>query len=312
MEAALTGPFGRIALGQTPLAIGHTADNQLVVNDPKTSLHHAEIRPEPQGYSIIDLGSTNGTFLNAQQIDPHVARRLSAGDTIRIGDTVLTYEVIGASPELPAYASYSQEYPPGYPPTVAAPPPFTGYGPGAQQGVYQGYQPPPPPAYPAYPYGPPSEQYAPQSMSPPGSPGSVAPVPVPGRRSQLWIVLGTVGGVLVIVIILFAVIAANASTPTRTLNAFCNAFKSGDYQTAYNQLSIGLQKEYGSEAEFALAFSTNGTLGKITGCTVSNVNDSAGSGTITYTVAGGQTLVDDYILIDENGVWKINAQRPRT
>jgi hypothetical protein len=118
--------------------------------------------------------------------------------------------------------------------------------------------------------------------------------------------------VLLIGIILFAVIAANVSTPTKTLNAFCNALKSGDYQTAYNQLSSGLQNRYGSEAQFALEFSTNGSLGKVTDCTVSNVNDSAGSGTISYTFASRQTLVDDYVLIKENNTWKINAQQPRT
>jgi hypothetical protein len=45
---------------------------------------------------------------------------------------------------------------------------------------------------------------------------------------------------------------------------------------------------------------------------VSNVNDSAGSGTISYTFASRQTLVDDYVLIKENNTWKINAQQPRT
>ncbi len=145
-------------------------------------------------------------------------------------------------------------------------------------------------------------------------PGYAAPVPVarPKSRRGLWIALGIIGGVLLIAIILFAVIAANVSTPTRTLNAFCNALKSGDYQTAYNQLSSGLQSHYGSEAQFALEFSTNGSLGKVTDCTVSNVNDSAGTGTISYTFASSQTLVDDYVLIKENNSWKINAQQPRT
>ncbi len=156
-------------------------------------------------------------------------------------------------------------------------------------------------------------QYAPQPISPAGMPGYAAPVPVtrPRSRRGLWIALGVIGGVLLIAIILFAVIAANVSTPTKTLNAFCNALKSGDYQTAYNQLSSGLQSRV-NESQFAAAASTNGTLGKVTDCTVSNVNDSAGTGTISYTVASGQSVVADYILIKENGIWKINSQQPRT
>lgn len=323
MEATLNGPYGRTALGPTSLTIGRAADNQLVVNDPRTSSHHAEIRPEGQGYSVIDLGSTNSTFINEQRIEPNVPRLLAAGDRVRIGDTIFTYELTGVSQIEPTiYAAYNQGDNAGYPPTVAAPP-FTGYGSDAQQGAPQAYQPPPPPpAYQAYPYAPPAQQYAPQyapqPMSPQGMPGYAAPVPAarPRGRRGLWIALGIIGGVLLIAIILFitlfAVIAANVSTPTKTLNAFCSALKGGDYQTAYNQLSSSLQSQLGSEAKFAAAFSSNGQLGKITDCTVSNVNDTAGTGTISYTFASGQTLVDDYVLIKENNTWKINAQQPRT
>lgn len=304
MVATLNGPNGRTALGPTSLSLGRAPDNQLVVNDPKSSSHHAEIRPEGSGYSIIDLGSTNGTFINEQRIQANVPHLLAAGDMVRIGDTIFTYELTGVS-EIE--------------PTAYAAPPFVGYGSDAQQGAPQAYQPPPPPpAYQAYPYAPPAQQYAPQyapqPMSPPGMPGYAAPVPVarPKSRRGLWIALGIIGGVLLIGIVLFAVIAANVSTPTKTLNAFCSALKSGDYQTAYNQLTSSLQSQLGTEAVFAAAFSSNGQLGKITDCTVSNVNDSAGTGTITYTFAGGRTLVDDYVLIQENNTWKINAQNPRT
>lgn len=314
MEAILNGPSGRTELGPTPLTIGRTADNQLVVNDPKASSHHAEVHLEGQGYSLIDLGSTNGTFINEQRINPNVPCMLSSHDTIRIGDTVFSYEVTDPyQPDPTVYANYNQGNAPGYTPTVAAPSSFTGYG--------SDNAPPLPPPPPDYPYAQPQQGYAPPSMNAQGMPGTAA---IPGyaapagapvqRRSRrrLWIILGIVGGVLLLLIILFAVIGANASTPTKTLNAFCNALKSGDYPTAYNQLSSGLQKQFGSESEFALVFSTNGNLGKVTDCSVSNVNDSAGSGTINYTFSSGNTLVDDYVLIQENNTWKINDQHPRT
>jgi predicted component of type VI protein secretion system len=126
MEAALNGPNGRIVLGATPLTIGRTPDNQLVVNDAKASSHHAEIRPDGQGYSITDLGSTNGTFVNGQRLIPHMARQLNNGDAIRIGDTQYNYEgaIGGSSPQYAStvYAGPGQSG--GFDQTIpAAPPP---------------------------------------------------------------------------------------------------------------------------------------------------------------------------------------------
>jgi hypothetical protein len=92
MEAALHGPFGRMALGPGALTIGRTLDNRLVVNNPTASSHHAEIRPGVHGYSLTDLGSTNGTFVNEQQLAPYLPRLLQGGDRIRIGDMTFLYE----------------------------------------------------------------------------------------------------------------------------------------------------------------------------------------------------------------------------
>jgi hypothetical protein len=92
MEAALQGPFGRTVLGPRVLTIGRALDSQLVVNNPTASSYHAEIRPGVYGYSLTDLGSTNGTFVNEQQLAPHYQRLLQGGDRIRIGDMTFLYE----------------------------------------------------------------------------------------------------------------------------------------------------------------------------------------------------------------------------
>ena len=107
MEAVLNGPGGRVVLGPAPLTIGRTPDNQLAVNDIKASSHHAEIRPDGQGYSIIDLGSTNGTYVNGQRLERGMPRQLNPGDTIRIGDTPYTYQTSGGNDSQYAATAYA-------------------------------------------------------------------------------------------------------------------------------------------------------------------------------------------------------------
>ena len=72
--------------------------------DPKVSSRHAEIKIfGPEHYYIVDLASTNGTFLNGARID---RRKLSHDDAIRVGDTVLRVSVLeGTVPVSPDWAS---------------------------------------------------------------------------------------------------------------------------------------------------------------------------------------------------------------
>lgn len=93
MAASLVGPSGRTPLGQTALTIGRHLDNHLVLNDNQVSAHHAIVRCEGQIYSIIDVGSTNGTFVNKQCVYRDTSQPLAAGDVIRVGQTLLTFEV---------------------------------------------------------------------------------------------------------------------------------------------------------------------------------------------------------------------------
>lgn len=97
IQASLTGPMGKIPLGTTRFTIGRAPDNQLVLsNDAKVSSHHAEISLAGQNYAIADLGSTNHTFVNEQDLYHNPPRLLQHGDIIRIGDTRFTYEVMNA------------------------------------------------------------------------------------------------------------------------------------------------------------------------------------------------------------------------
>jgi hypothetical protein len=63
-------------------AIGRAVDNQLVIDDPSVSLHHAEILASGQGFLIRDLGSANGTLVNGSRTNEC---QLYLGDEIAMG-----------------------------------------------------------------------------------------------------------------------------------------------------------------------------------------------------------------------------------
>ncbi len=307
MEAALQGPSGRTVLGTGTLTIGRAADNQLVVSDSKASSHHAEMRLVGQSYTITDLGSTNGTFINEQRLDHNIPRLLNAGDAIRIGDTTFIYGVSGVSQVAPTvYADSDQENNSAYQPTVlAAPPSFTDYGSNAQQG----YQPPPPP--PTYaPFAPPPPQPAygqPAYVPPaalPGVPGYAPPAQSRKKsRRGLWITLAII--IAVLAIACGAIVYAGRSTPAKTLDTFCNAVKSGDAQTAYNQLSQSNQSGI-SEQVFASAFS------RFSSCTYGSISESdpnAAAPVTFFGTAGGSLNAQVDLMQDNEGTWKITAIR---
>src|ERR1700730_11544408 len=138
MEAMLHNPNGSMILGSGTVSIGSTSDNQLILRDGSAGAHHAEIRSEGQGHSIIDLGTSVGTFVNGQRIYTQVQQILQNGDTVSIGSSQLTYEVrssaavpptVYASPDSSGvppttYGSYDATSNASYPPpSSAAPPP---------------------------------------------------------------------------------------------------------------------------------------------------------------------------------------------
>ena len=112
-NARLTSTSVQILLGTTQLSLGRSPDNQQVLNNPQVSGHHAIIRPEGQGYALLDQHSTNGTWVNGQRLAPGVPHILRSGDFIRIGDITFTYETTTA-PENPSTVFVST---PSAPPT---------------------------------------------------------------------------------------------------------------------------------------------------------------------------------------------------
>lgn len=73
------------------ISIGRKNDNLLILDDPYASGYHARVYIKNNDCILEDLGSTNGTLLNDENVKGR--HYLSAGDEIRIGST--SFKVIG-------------------------------------------------------------------------------------------------------------------------------------------------------------------------------------------------------------------------
>ncbi len=79
----------RYALGVDTLRLGRGDDNDIRIHDNSVSRRHAVIEPDSDGYLVLDLGSTNGTFVNDQQVTtPTVLRD---GNFLRVGNCIYKF-----------------------------------------------------------------------------------------------------------------------------------------------------------------------------------------------------------------------------
>lgn len=80
-----------LAFGEKQIYIGRRDKNEFILTDTNASRLHAWIAYEKHRHVLYDAQSTNGTFVNGTRIESCC---LMPGDEIRIGATVLVYEVI--------------------------------------------------------------------------------------------------------------------------------------------------------------------------------------------------------------------------
>lgn len=62
--------------------VGRTPEAEVFLDDVTVSRRHAEFRHGAQGWSVRDVGSLNGTYVNRQRVDD---RSLRGGDEVQIG-----------------------------------------------------------------------------------------------------------------------------------------------------------------------------------------------------------------------------------
>jgi pSer/pThr/pTyr-binding forkhead associated (FHA) protein len=86
----------RIALSSSRVRIGRAHDNDIVIDDPRVSRHHLELRwqAELERFLAVDLNSNGGTLLNGQAIQQCT---LENGDVLLLGGSAeLVYSEVPA------------------------------------------------------------------------------------------------------------------------------------------------------------------------------------------------------------------------
>jgi len=98
-----TGLLGkRFVLDSSVMRVGRGADNQIVLEGDSVSRRHAHFEKRETRWWVVDDGSTNGTYLNEEQINQEAM--LENADRIKVGPTILKY-LSGADAE----AKYHEE-----------------------------------------------------------------------------------------------------------------------------------------------------------------------------------------------------------
>jgi hypothetical protein len=106
-----------IPLQGEAIVVGRGDASDLRLPETDASRQHARFQPGPQGWMVVDLGSTNGTFVNGHRLPPDRPCLLGPGDRIAIGNSVLAVEP--ASTESPVPADVQQQDVPGRKPRPA-------------------------------------------------------------------------------------------------------------------------------------------------------------------------------------------------
>lgn len=108
------------SVGQThpldgnPVSMGRSASCDVPLDDERASSVHARLLFERGQHRLVDLDSTNGTFVNNQRIQDILLR---PGDLIQIGETIFEYrrhETPDVVEPVPAYSA-GTAYPPAHP-----------------------------------------------------------------------------------------------------------------------------------------------------------------------------------------------------
>jgi signal transduction histidine kinase len=78
----------RFHLEEAVHSIGRTQNHSIRLHDTEVSRNHAELVRHGNAYTVRDLGSSNGTFVNGRMVTEH---ELANGDQVQVGRSLLLY-----------------------------------------------------------------------------------------------------------------------------------------------------------------------------------------------------------------------------
>jgi hypothetical protein len=82
-------PAESISVTRDPVVIGRLSTNDVVLSDPNVSRRHAELRQQGGRWTLVDLGSTNGSVVNGKLVKEH---ELEDGDRLSFGQSELIFK----------------------------------------------------------------------------------------------------------------------------------------------------------------------------------------------------------------------------
>jgi FHA domain len=90
VESSPSLPEGKVIPLEGGITIGRSEAADITISDQFVSHMHARVSRRGAYHFVVDLGSTNGTFLNDRRIESDA--QLKVRDILRIGQSILRYE----------------------------------------------------------------------------------------------------------------------------------------------------------------------------------------------------------------------------
>src|SRR5262245_5884195 len=157
------GEQRRVDFDKPEITIGRVQGNDVILPKGNVSKRHSRIVLKDGKFIIVDLKSTNGTYVNGRKITSPLV--LKGADKIYIGDFILTLEDEAGEGLVGGGGEVEEPMPPSAPPVVATaamppfePPPAAPLPPGMVPASSLVANPPPPPKRPSMPPPPPREE----------------------------------------------------------------------------------------------------------------------------------------------------------
>jgi len=107
-------------LTEDTVTVGRVSDNTVQIDDISVSSYHAQLTLRDGDYVLVDLGSTNGSRFNGQDVVAGEEHRLQDGDRVRFGKIEVLYTSETAAEQRPMPAD---EEPAAVAASASVPPP---------------------------------------------------------------------------------------------------------------------------------------------------------------------------------------------